>query len=345
MSRLEEVSLKRLVIVDNQVARKSHLFLLAFSLLIGVVYSSYFWFICSTQPGIISSLLLFGSQVAIGFPATRAYYDLGVTNKDTLRFVDPAQFGDNGKQHDVEIHIGEIPLIFEKLDLQTLKYDKGSLDDLSDLAWFGIFVWAAFSSTSFYLGIITYPLCLVGTAVFLMAALMSYLSGFRIKREYSFEEDLNHLQYLVEKRLKCIDNIHPRGELRVYVNVLERVRTMVIMDFSAMVKLGNDFILEYHMGFPSNETERIVVKTGAEKLALIVEFANNKPEFVENKWRVKRIETSAGPILVILNESSNFSVNRRSSFVVSPLLIDESSYLTSEVWSAALSLTAQCRLS
>ncbi|MFW9975150.1 MAG: hypothetical protein ACFFDQ_07800 [Candidatus Thorarchaeota archaeon] len=345
MSRLEEVSSKRLVIIDNKAARKNHLFLLAFSLLIGVVYSSYFWFVCSTQPGIISSLLLFGSQIAIGIPATRAYYDLGVTNKDTLRFIDPAQLDGNGELHNVEIHLGEIPSIFEKLDLQTLKYDKGSLDDLSDLAWFGIFVWSAFSSTSFFFGIITYPLCLMGTVVFLIAALMSYLSGFRRRREYSFEEDLNHLQYLVEKRLKCIDNMHSRGELRVFVNVLEKQRMMVIMDFNATIKLGKDFILEYHMGFPSNETERIIVKTAAEKLAQIFEFAYNKPEFVENKWRVKRVETSAGPILVILNESSNFSVNRRSSFMVSPLLIDESSSLTSEVWSAALSLAAQGRLS
>lgn len=341
MSRLEEVSSKRLVIVDNQIARKNHLFLLAFSLLIGVVYSSYFWFVCSTQPGIISSLLLFGSQIAIGIPATRAYYDLGVTSKETLRFIDPVQLDGNGKLHAVEIHLGEIPLIFEKLDLETLKYDKGSLDDLSDLAWFGIFVWSAFSSTSFYFGIITHPICLVGTVVFLVAALMSYLSGFRIKRDLSFEEDLNHLQYLVEKRLKCIDNLHPKGDLRVYVHVFERRRTMVIMDFSAMVKLGSNLILEYHMGFPSNEKERIIVKTGIENLTRILELSYNTPAFVENEWRVKRIEIPSGPILAIINESSDFSVNKRSSFVTSPSLIGKSTSITSEVWSTALSLVTK----
>ncbi len=343
MSKLEEVSSKRLVIVANQVARKNHLFLLAFSFLIGVVYSSYFWFVCSTQPGIISSLLLFGSQIAIGIPATRAYYDLGVSNKETLRFIDPVHLDSNGKLHTVEIHPGEIPSIFEKLDLQTLKYDKGSLDDLSDLAWFGIFVWSAFSSTSFYFGIITYPICLVGTAVFLIAALMSYLSGFRIRRDYSFEEDLNHLQYLVEKRLKCIDNLHPKGGLRVFVNVFERRRTMVIVDFSAMVKLGSDFIFEYHLGFPSNEKERIIVKTGIENITRILELSYNTPAFLENKWHVKRVELPSGPILAIINESSDFSVNMRSSFVISPSLIDESSLMTSEVLSTALSLATKAR--
>ena len=164
----------------------------------GAVYSAFLWFVCSTRPGVMSAILLFVSQIAIGFPATRAYYDLGSSNRENLHFIDPAKFNGNGKKHDVEIHLGEIPLLFEKIDLQIRKYDLGSLDDLSDIAWFGIFVWSAYSSTSFFFRTSSIPQCLIGTIVLLASCLGSYLSGYWTRRNFEFEDDLSHLQYYVE---------------------------------------------------------------------------------------------------------------------------------------------------
>ena len=343
MSKLEEVSSKRLVLVDSFAARRNHILIFVFSLLVGVVYTAYLWFVCSTIPGVTSALLLFGSQIAMGLPAARAYYDLGVSNRDNLHFIDPAKF--NGEHHEVEIHLGEIPLIFEKIDLQIRKYDKGSLDDLSDLVWFGIFVWAAFSSASFFLGISGYPLCLVGTLVLLVACFGSYLSGYWTIRNYGFEDDLSHLQYYVEKRLKDIDVHLPERGVRIYVQVLERWRTMILVNFSVQIKLGEDSTVEYHMGFPSSEPEHIVVKAASEILMKASEGLMNSPVIVENGWHTNQTKTPAGSFVQVINESSDFSVNKRSSFVTSPSVIDDTSGVTAEVFSKVLSLAAHGRLS
>ena len=345
MSKLEDVSSKRLVLVDSFDARKNHILTFAFSLLIGVVYTAYLWFVCSTIPGVMSALLLFGSQIAMGFPATRAYYDLGVSNRDNLHFIDPAKFNGIGEHHDVEIYLGEIPLIFEKIDLQIRKYDKGSLDDLNDLVWFGIFVWSTISSVSFYLGFSGYPLCLVGTLILLIACFGSYLSGYWIRRNYEFEDDLSHLQYYVEKRLKDIDAHLPENGAHIYVQVLERWRTMILVNFSVQIKFGEESTLEYYMGLPSNEPECIVVKAGNEVLMKVYDSLVNAPAIVEKGWHTNQAKTPTGSLIQVINKSSDFSVNKRSSFVTSPSVIDDTSGITANIFSEVLFHLSQGRLS
>ncbi|MHA3962847.1 MAG: hypothetical protein AM325_004830 [Candidatus Thorarchaeota archaeon SMTZ1-45] len=338
MSKLEEVSSKRLVLIDSSTARKNHIFMLAISLLIGLVYTAFLWIVCSTIRTVMSTLLLFISQIAMGFPATRAYYDLGVSNRENLQFIDPAKISDNGKHHTVEIHLGEIPLIFEKIDINISKFDKGSLDDLNDLSWFGILVWAAISSTSFFFGIGGHPLCLLGTLVFLIASLMSYLSGYRIRRDYGFEDDLSHLQYFVEKRLWDIDTSLSEIRIKNFVHVIERRTNLVLEDFSVKITFPDESSLNYHMGFPSNELERIVVKTKNAKVQGIYDRLTYEPIIQENGWKVKQTETPSVYIVEILNERSSFSVNNRTSFVTSPSLIDEAAKMTAKVFSDIHSL-------
>ncbi len=345
MRKLDEVSSKRLVLVDSFEARKTHILTIAFSMLVGVTYSAFLWFVCSTRPGVISALLLFGSQIAIGFPATRAYYDLGVSNRENLHLLDPAKFNSNSISHDVELHIGEIPLLFEKIDLQISKYDVGSLDDLSDIAWFGIFVWAAFSSTSFFFGIGSFPICLAGTLILLLACLGNYLSGYWTQRNFEFEDDLSHLQYYVEKRLRNIDAHLSKNNARIYVQIFERWRTMSIKDFNVQIKPRADTIVEYHMGFSSSEQERIVVKTESEKIARMYDGLANSQVVIDNGWHTQQKKTPSDSIIEVINRASVFSVNKRSSFVTSPSVIDESSSVTAEVFTKVISLVSEGDLS
>jgi len=345
MRKLEEVSSKRLVLVDSFEARKTHILTIAFSMLVGVIYSAFLWFVCSTRPGVISALLLFGSQIAIGFPATRAYYDLGVSNRENLHFLDPAKFNNNSVFHNIELHTGEISLLFEKIDLQISKYDLGSLDDLSDIAWFAIFVWAAYSSTSFFYGIGSYPICLAGTLILLLACIGNYLSGYWTQRNFEFEDDLSHLQYYVEKRLKDIDSHLPKNSARIYVQIFERWRTMAIKDFNVQIMLGEDTTMEYHMGFSSSEQEQIVVKTEPEKIARVYEGLSNSLAVIDNGWYTKHKKTLSDAVVEVINKSSVFSVNKRSSFVTSPSVIDESSGVTAEVFSKVISIVSEGNLS
>lgn len=339
MSRLEEESTKNHVVVDRFEARFNHFKTLVFSLLVVAVYTAYLWFVCSTRPTMTSSLLLFGSQIALGFSATRAYYEWGLSNKNKLHFLDPAKMNGKGKHLEIEIHQGDLPLLFETMQFKVSKFDKGSFDDFNDLAWFSIFVWAALSSSLFYLNLIGNPICFGGSLVLLLSCIGSYLSGYWKDRNQSFEDDLSHLQYYVEKHYKTLNNHLPKNSFRMYVQMMEQWRTKTLLDFSVEVPLGNNNALEYHMGLPSSEKERIVIKSEEPVLDRIYHGATQLPDVIKHGWIVERILTPSGPIVRILNQSSDFSLLNRFSYIKSPSLIDESSIIVGTIFSNVVKLS------
>jgi len=335
----QKESTKKHIVVDKFEAQINHLKTVAFSILLAIVFSAYLWFVCSTRPSTTSSLLLFISQIAIGFSATRAYYEWGLSNKEKLHFLDPAKINGKGKRFEIDIHIGNLPLFFEKMDLQIRQYDKGSFDDLNDIAWFGIFVWAAVSSSLFFLSINGYSLYMAGSLVLMLACAGSYLSGYWKTRSHSFEEDLSHLQYYIEKRYKDLDEHLSKNNAHFYIQMMEQWRTVGLIDFSIKIPLGNDNALEYHMGLSSTEKERIVIKAEEEVLNRVFDSVKQLPEITDHGWIVERILTPSGPIVRVLNESSNFSIWNRTSYVKSPSLIDTSSKMVGTIFSHVLDFT------
>ncbi|MFW9767730.1 MAG: hypothetical protein ACFFF9_02685 [Candidatus Thorarchaeota archaeon] len=325
MSRLEEKSEKRLIVVDSSQARNNHLRMFSFSLLLAVVYAVFLLLVCSTRPDVTSSLLLFGSQIAIGFPATRAYYAWGVSNKEKLTFLDPSKLNGKGVFREVDIHMGDIPLFFENMSLKVNRYDKRYFDDLNDIAWFGIFVWAAFSSSMFFLEINGSPLCVAGSLVLMLSCTGVYLNGYRKTRAQSFEDDLNHLQYYVGTRYKHLDHYLHKTKSRVFLQMSERRRSIALLEFSLEVPLGGVNLLEFHMGLSSSENERFVIKADDDTLNRIIDKMQQMKELEDGSWMAERIITSSGPIVRIVHQSSKFSIINRASYVRSPNLVDESS--------------------
>ncbi|MFX1481896.1 MAG: hypothetical protein ACFFCP_01760 [Promethearchaeota archaeon] len=336
MSRLEEESTKKHIIVDRFHARINHLKMIAFTFLLFVVYTIYLWFVCSARPMLTSSVLLFISQIAIGFPATRAYYEWGRSNKEKLQFIDPARVNEKGTHIEIDIHLSDIPLIFEKMELQVERYDRGNLDDLNDLAWFGIIVWAAISSAMSYLSIGGYLTCIAGAMVLEIASVGSYMSGYWKARTDSFADDLSHLQYFVETRYRELESHLPRNAARLFVQMKELSKTTVMFDFSVEVPLGPSQALEYHMGLSSAERERIVIRANEETLNDIIALSKRDKEFNDFGWICAKIIAPSGPIVQFLHESSEFSLTNRASFIKSPSIIDKSSRNVGTVFSHIL---------
>jgi hypothetical protein len=163
-----------------------------------------------------------------------------------------------------------------------------------------------------------------------------YLSGYWKSRPNSFEDDLSHLQYYVEKRFKELDEHLPDNGARIYLQLIERRRSISLLDFSIEVPLGGNNALEFHMGLSSVESERIVIKADDEVLSRILSEAEQIPEIKNNQWMYERIMTSSGPIVRVLNQVSAFSIMNRSSYVKSPSLIDDSSKSTGQIFSRVL---------
>jgi len=325
MSHLEEESKKRHIVVDTYEARNNHLKVLSFSILLAVVYAVFLALVCSTHSSITSSTLLFGSQIVIGFPATRAYYEWGVSNKEKLTFLDPSKMNGKGTFREVDIHMGDISLFFEKMGLQVDQYDKGSFDDLNDMAWFGIFVWAAFSSTMFFLDMNGFYLCIAGSLVLMIACIPVYRNGYRKTSPQSFEDDLVHLQYYVETRYKHLDQYIANRKSRVFLQMSEQRRSIALLEFSIEVILGGENVLEFHMGLSTSENERFVIKADDDTLDRVMERMQQLVEIKSERWMIEKIMTVSGPIVRFVNQSSDFSITNRISYVKTPNLIDESS--------------------
>ncbi|MHA2353001.1 MAG: hypothetical protein ACXABX_07765, partial [Candidatus Thorarchaeota archaeon] len=89
----------------------------------------------------------------------------------------------------------------------------------------------------------------------------------------------------------------------------------------------------------STEKEQIVVKATNGILNSVYDGSNGSQILTENNWCAERIETPAGPIVRVINESSDFSITTRSSFIKSPSMIDESSKKSADAFLEVLSFT------
>jgi hypothetical protein len=93
--------------------------------------------------------------------------------------------------------------------------------------------------------------------------------------------------------------------------------------------------LEYHMGFPSSETERILFEGETDILMKVLDDLSKTTFIIDNGWKAEH----SGCTARVINESSDFSLDKRSTFVTSPTIIDNASRTTSDIFSKVLSLS------
>jgi len=222
MGDLEEVIRRKYLLIDTWDVRHQHLLISGFSLLLFVTYWAFLWLLCSMTPSLTSSMLLLGSQIGLGLPATRAFYDFGVTTRGMLKFYDAGNLGNDVETIDLKVNVGDMPLVFDQLDYQIRKYDSGAIDDLNDLAWFAIFIWAMISSAGIFAQFTGIPLCTFGVIVLVATCFASYASGYRTVQGVSFEEDLHHLEYYIDRCIRSVDSalLAENGKVIVQVSAV-----------------------------------------------------------------------------------------------------------------------------
>jgi hypothetical protein len=318
MSDLDEAISRKYLLIDTWDVRQQHLLIVGFSILMFSVYSVFMWILCSMTPGIATSLLLLGSQIGLGLPATRAFYDFGVNARELLKFYDAGVIGDDFETTDLRINIGAIPLFFERLDLQIRKYDSGAVDDLNDLAWFSIVVWAVISSAGTSNVIAGIPICIFGSIVLSVTCLVSYIGGYRTITGVSFEEDLNHLEYYIDRYTKALDYALSSNNGTVVLQITHRGRRVVLIDIVVEFILSQATIIEYHLGLTSHIPERFVIVAPSESLELAYSKFKNLSIVKDSSWSLERITTQSGRIIRLVSHDSGLCICDRSTFVVTP---------------------------
>ena len=333
MGDLEEAISRKYLLIDTWDVRQQHFLNAGFGVLMFVIYGTYIWLICSMTPSITSSLLLLGSQIGLGLPTTRAFYDFGVATRRKLKFYDAGILGTELDSEDIRINTGDIPLVFEQLDFQIRKYDSGALDDLNDLVWFAIIVWAVISSAGIFMDFNGIPLCILGAVVLGILSFISYTNGYRTIQGFSFEEDLNHLEYYIEKCIKEVDEALPEINGRAILQLTKHGRQSVLIDIIMEFALPFDSVIEYHLGLSSLKQERVIIIAPPKSLDTAYSKFKKLPFVKDSTWTLEQVTTQSGRIVRIVNSETKLCICDRSTFVINPESVETNISASKEIFS------------
>lgn len=312
-------------VLDKWQVWSNHLRALLFSIVLFSFYGAYLWIVCSSSPGLFTVLLLLLSQLAIGVPACRAYHDLGAANRAELGMFDSAVLRDRSSIEDIAVSLGQIPFIFERLVLDARKSIRTAADDYTDISWFLVSAWATVSSGLYYFGSLPTGICLLGDGVLAVACALGYFGGYWMTTGRSFEDDLDHLEYYVLKRLKVLDSAANHLKPNVVFLGAKRGGMIHLVDFVIELRPSDNITAEYHMGLPSNEAERFVLEAPEEKVVHSMDWLRDSARAKSGKWLAEKIRTPSGLILRFVNESQRIDLTDSWTYLRDPGLIEASS--------------------
>ena len=338
MGDLEEALRRKYLLIDTWDVRHQRLLLVSFSILMFITYSAFLILLCSMEASITTSLLLLGSQIGLGLPATRAFYDFGVSARRMLKFYDAGIIRTDIESEDLRISIGDVPLIFERLDFQIRKYDSGAIDDLNDLAWFGIVLWAVISSAGIFTDFSGIPFCILSAVVLIILCFVCYISGYRTIQGASFEEDLNHLEYYVETCIKEIDEALPKVNGQVILQLTQSGKRWILIDIIIEFILPQDSVIEYHLGLSSQRAERVIIVAPPASVDTAYAKFKKLRIVIDAEWTLEQVTTQTGRILRIVNPETKLCICNRTSFVINPEHVKENVLASRENFSNIVSI-------
>ena len=324
MGDLEEAVKCKYLLVDTWDVQHQHILIASFSLLMFAIYTIFLWFLCSLDHTLTTSLIMLGSQIGLGLPATRAYYDFGVSGRSLIKFYDSGILRNSIKTEDLSINIGDIPLVFESMSMQLQKYDTKTLDDLNDLAWFVIIVWSMLSSFFLLDRIGFFPFCRFGAVILIITCIASYISGFRTVRGPTFEENLNHLEYYVDKHVRRVDLQLPSTNGKVIFQLTKKRRRYALVDIIVEFKLLDKAVLEYHLGLSSNQNERFILEASSDVVEHVYRNLTELDEVKKSEWILEKITTQSGRVLRFVNTKKILNIADKNTFILGPSAVESS---------------------
>jgi hypothetical protein len=339
MGDLEEVLKRKYRLVDLWDVRHQQLLLIVISLIIFVSYGAFLWLLCSLAPSLLVVLLLAGTQMGLGLPLTRAYSEFGVSIRKAMKAYDAGLHSFKKNTTDVVIGTGELPLVFEQLELQISKYDTGRLDDLTDISWFLVIVWSMVSSIAHYISFLNQVLYLMGVAVLLSSCFMSYASGYWARSDNYLEEDMHHLEYYVTTFVKALDTIVPRLNGKVILRLIDKRRSSILVDIVLEFIFSATATLEYHFALASSLQECFTIEAPSEVVTSLYQDLVHSNSIAHMSWTIECMKTESGEIIRIMKPKHRLNISDKSSYIQSPDVVVQLSKETGKVFSAIVAST------
>lgn len=313
--------MEKQVVIDWSGVHAQDYKILILSIPVFLIYALIIILICSYEESIIAGMLFLLIQLVFGMSLTRIYHQLGNKAKAKLMLLDPSKLPSGWTLIQRETHAANISGIFEKFLSSLSEADKKSTDDVNDIAWFLIAVWAMASTLFALTWGIFFPACLASVGFLLFVCFITYYEGHKGLVNGYFEDEIDHLEYHIHSRLDNLTSLHPN--VRSFVSWKVKNGKMVLNDFCVSFELESSTgaNLRCYLGIPSKEKERVIIKCGK----IMNDVIKRKiRELISNEW-VWRISQTDDQTIEVVNVKDVFDLSTRGSFVRTP---EKPAYLT-----------------
>ncbi|MFX1416611.1 MAG: hypothetical protein ACFFC0_07345, partial [Promethearchaeota archaeon] len=199
------------------------------SAILFVVYGAFLVLYCDALEGFSLGVLMLATQIGVGLVSTRHYQTIGNKSRRKLTFLDPSELGGDWKHLEEGSDVDGISCLFGDFHSE-LQGIEPKTDDVLDLAWFVVIVWAAISTAAAVL-IGSLPFLCVSPAIVLAGlSAVCYYDGYQSGPMASLSEDLDHLEHLVCSRISAVQAAASNTFSEPFVRWRSRDQTRVLTD-------------------------------------------------------------------------------------------------------------------
>ena len=302
---------KEYVILDWREVNRIHVQIIIISLVIFSILAYILFAVLQIAEILIAGLLAVLIQLLFGMIATRKFNSLGIKGKSKLDFLDPATLNSDWKVFKFEVKNSELDRYFEKIHYGLEKLDVERTDDINDLMWFGVTVWAIGGLLIFSIFETLVLLSLFAPIVMAGLSIVAYYFGYNTSMNGHYNDELEHLEFLIKKKLASVKGVKPKAT-KVYLSWKVKGRKYVLYDIITVIDFNgeNKGEISYSVGLPSTEKEKFsVIYTNSTKSNTFT--LDSK---LEEIWKISSESTEPNRIQ-IENIRSSIDLSKRETFV------------------------------
>ncbi|MFW9943545.1 MAG: hypothetical protein ACFFB7_00955 [Candidatus Sifarchaeia archaeon] len=291
------------------------------SAILFVVYGAFLVLYCDALEGFSLAVLMLAIQIGVGLVSTRYYQTIGNISRRKLTFLNPSELVGDWRHLEEESDIDGISSLFDSLQSELQGIDPKT-DDVLDLAWFVVIVWAAISTSAAVL-IGSLPLLCVSPAIVLTGlSTVCYYDGYQSGPMVSLSEDLDHLEHLVCSRISAVQAAASSTFSEPFVRWRARNQTRVLTDIGVYV-LGRsleetDIVIAYSVGFSPTEIERVEILLSTSNDPSRLDSLSGLKLVKDLEWDLSKEPASTQHKTVLSNSKGSPNIQDSSTLIKSP---------------------------
>jgi hypothetical protein len=243
-------------------------------------------------------------------------------NKEQIRLKDPSSLGEKWGSVEIKSNTEEIERLFERILIEVERTDKSKIDDLNDVAWFGIVVWSMLSSLFFVSFEALSLFCVISSPVIGLFCIATYQNGYKTTSNDGFEDEILHLEYHIKMRLKSLGKIAPR-ETQPFISWMQKNQLNILEDIGLTWESKSDDesngpSMKYYIGLPSEKPERFEIRFTIKPNRRVIDSLADVSLVSGLDWKIAFYLESTEPKVVITNKIPRLILGDRTTLVRDP---------------------------